>query len=481
MQMYLWNSNPPKILINSGTLAGNNYSLNDNAFNPGHVNLPVAPASLTNDLVLYQDANPDVTDACEVPINAAALNGKIAVIRRGTCAFVIKVKNAQNAGAIGAIIVNNVPGGISMGGADGTITIPAVSMSLEEGEELSASMNAGTVNASISIQDGAYVNADGDFDNGIIAHEYGHGVSTRLVGGGAGLNSAEQPGEGWSDWLWLMMQIKPGDTRNDARGIGTFAVNEPTNGGGIREYRYSTNMAVNPHTFASTNSMWYTDAGGIENVNVHAVGSVWCVILWDLAWNYIDRYGYDANLYNGTGGNNKVMRLVIDAMKLTPANPSLIQCRNAIIQADVNSTNGQNYCMIWETFARRGMGVNATSGSNVGASGIQDQVEDFTEPIPGSTPATGSNCLLANEYFQNSDSFKIYPNPTNGLVNININNYVGELQIKVYDLNGRQVYNQNLSNFNTANTINLESLATGIYVLKLQGENLNYSEKIILE
>ncbi len=481
MQMYLWNSNPPKILINSGTLTGNNYSLNDNAFNPGHVNLPVAPASLTNDLVLYQDANADVTDACEVPVNAAALNGKIAVIRRGTCAFVIKVKNAQNAGAIGAIIVNNVPGGISMGGADGTITIPAVSMSLEDGEELIASMNAGTVNASISIQDGAYVNADGDFDNGIIAHEYGHGVSTRLVGGGAGLNSAEQPGEGWSDWLWLMMQIKPGDTRNDARGIGTFAVNEPTNGGGIREYRYSTNMTVNPHTFASTNSMWYTDAGGIENVNVHAVGSVWCVILWDLAWNYIDRYGYDANLYNGTGGNNKVMRLVIDAMKLTPANPSLIQCRNAIIQADVNSTNGQNYCMIWETFARRGMGVNATSGSNVGASGIQDQVEDFTEPVPGSTPATGSNCLLGNEYFQNSDSFKIYPNPTNGLLNININNYVGELQIKVYDLNGRQVHNQNLSNFNTANTINLESLATGIYVIKLQGENLNYSEKIILE
>ena len=347
MQMYLWNSNPPKMLINSGTLTGNNYVLNDNAFNPGHVNLPVAPASLTSDLVLYQDANPDVTDACEIPTNAAALNGKIAVIRRGTCAFVVKVKNAQNAGAIGAIIVNNVPGGISMGGADGTITIPAVSMSFEEGEELIASMNAGTVNASVSIQDGAYVNADGDFDNGIIAHEYGHGVSTRLVGGGAGLNSAEQPGEGWSDWLWLMMQIKPGDTRNDARGIGTFAVNEPTNGGGIRQYKYSTNMVVNPHTFASTNDMWYTDAGGIDNINVHAVGSVWCVMLWDLAWNYIDRYGYDANIYNGTGGNNKVMRLVIDAMKLTPANPSLIQCRNAIIQADVNATNGQNYCMIW--------------------------------------------------------------------------------------------------------------------------------------
>lgn len=481
MQMYLWNSNPPKMLVNTGSLAGTNYTLSDNAFNPGHVSLPVAPAALTNDLVLYQDANPDITDACEVPTNAAALNGKIAVIRRGTCTFVIKVKNAQDAGAVGAIIINNVAGGINMGGADASITIPAVSMSLEDGEALIASMGAGTVNASISIQDGSYVNADGDFDNGIIAHEYGHGVSTRLVGGGAGLNSSEQPGEGWSDWLALMMQIKTGDTRNDARGIGTFAVNESTSGGGIRQYKYSTNMTVNPHTFASTNSMWYTDSGGIDQVNVHAVGSVWCVILWDLAWNYIDKYGYSSNIYNGTGGNNKVMRLVIDAMKLTPANPSLIQCRNAIIQADQNTTSGENYCLIWETFARRGMGINASSGTNGGVTGIQDQVEDFTEPTPGSTPATGSNCTLGNDYFQNSSLFKIYPNPTNGLLNININNYVGELQINVFDLNGRQVYNQNVSDFNNTNAINLESLSAGIYVLKLQGENLNYSEKIILE
>ena len=326
------------------------------------------------------------------------------MIRRGTCSFVIKVKNAQDAGAVGVIVVNNVAGGISMAGADATITIPAVSMTPAQGEAVIAAMGSGTVNVSLSSPE-IYVNGDGDFDNGIIAHEYGHGVSTRLVGGGAGLNSSEQPGEGWSDWLWLMMQIKPGDTRNDARGIGTYAMNQPTNGVGIREYRYSTDMSVNPHTFGDTNSMWYTDADGFDNIDVHSVGSVWSVILWDLAWNYIDRYGYDANIYNGTGGNNKVMRLVIDAMKLTPANPSLIQCRNAIIQADVNSTNGQNYCMIWETFARRGMGVNAASGSNTGVGGIQDQVEDFTEPVPGATPATGSNCLLANDYFPNNNLF----------------------------------------------------------------------------
>jgi hypothetical protein len=482
MQMYLWNSRKPSnLLINSGTLVGTNFNVNDNAFSPGHVNLPLAPAVLTNNLVLYVDGTPDTSDACEVPTNAAALNGKIAVIRRGVCSFAIKVKNAQNAGAIGAIIVNNVAGGISMAGADATITIPAVSMSQTDGEALIASMSSGTVNVSLSSPE-VYINGDGDFDNGVIAHEYGHGISTRLVGGGMGMNgSAEQPGEGWSDWAWLMMQIKPGDTRNDARGIGTYVSNQPNNGPGIRQYRYSTDMTVNPHTFADTNNQWFTDADGFEQVNVHGLGSVWCVMLWDLAWNYIDKYGYNSNIYNGTGGNNKVMRLVIDAMKLTPANPSLIQCRNAIIQADQNTTGGQDYCMIWETFARRGMGVNATSGSIAGAPGVQDQVEDFTEPVPGSTPATGSACTLGNDYFQNSNLFKIYPNPTNGLVNININNYIGELQINVYDLNGRQVYNQNVTNFNNTNAIDLESLSTGIYVLKLNGENLNYSEKIIIE
>lgn len=481
MQMYLWNVRKPlTFLVNTGSLAGTTYSILDNGFTSGHVDIPVSPASLTNNVVLYDDGTPDTSDACTAPINGAALNGKIAVIRRGTCSFVSKVKLAQNAGAIGVIIVNNEPGNVSMGGADATITIPAISMSQENGEALITSMGLGTVNVSIFNPE-VFVNSDGDFDNGIIAHEYGHGISTRLVGSGGGLNSSEQPGEGWSDWLWLIMQIKPGDTRNDDRGIGTFAMNQPTNGVGIRQYKYSTNMAINPHTFASTNSMWYTDANGNNLVDRHSVGSVWAVMLWDLAWNYIDKYGYDANIYNGTGGNNKVMRLIIDAMKLTPANPSFIQCRNAIIQADLNTTNGQDYCMIWETFARRGLGQNASSGTNTGVAGIQDQIENFTVPTPGSTPATGSNCTLAASYFQNKDMFKIYPNPTNGDLNIAIHNFNGDLDVKVFDLNGREVYKNKINGFNQVNSIQLGNLSSGIYVLKLQGENLSYTEKIILK
>ena len=67
--------------------------------------------------------------------------------------------------------------------------------------------------------------------------------------------------------------------------------------------------------------------------------------------------------------------------------------------------------MIWETFARRGMGVNASSGTKSGVAGVRDQVERFYCSTPGTTPATGSNCTLSANYFQNSDMFNLYPNP----------------------------------------------------------------------
>ena len=473
MQMYLWDVGPsPTITVTTPPSVAGVYSIKDNNFSPGHVALPIAPAGITGQFVLFDDGTPDTSDACTAAINGAALNGKIAVIRRGTCTFISKVKLAQTAGAIAVVVVNNVDGTIIMGGADATVTIPAVSMNMTEGEALIAALGAG-LNGTISAPNSTFVNSDGDFDNGIIAHEYGHGISTRLSGNC--LNSSEQQGEGWSDWFWLMMQIKPGDTRNDARGIGTFAMNQPTNGGGIRQYRYSTDMAVNPHTFGDTNDMWYTDADlGADVIDVHSVGSVWAVMLWDLAWNYIDKYGYNPNMYTGTGGNNKVMKLVLDAIKLDGCSPSFVTARDAIIAADQATTGGADYCMIWETFARRGLGVNASSGTNSGTPGIQDQVEDFTVPAPG------PNCTLAVDQFQNENAIRVYPNPTKGQLNIAINNYSGKLSIQVFDLNGRKVYNQEVNDFNAESAINLNNLQTGMYLLKVNGENLNYTQKIIL-
>jgi hypothetical protein len=79
-------------------------------------------------------------DACN-PLSAAdtlAVNGHLALINRGTCGFVIKVKNAQNAGAVGVIIGDNVAGSPppGLGGTDPTITIPAVRITLADANTL---------------------------------------------------------------------------------------------------------------------------------------------------------------------------------------------------------------------------------------------------------------------------------------------------------------------------------------------------------
>jgi hypothetical protein len=464
MQMFLWTNGPaPTLTINSPASIAGGYSITDNTFAPGHVAVPTSPG-LTRNLVLFNDGTPDTSDACTAATNAAALNGNIVVIRRGACSFAIKAKAAQNAGATAVIIVNNAAGAApGMSGADATITIPVVSVSQANGEAIIAAMANGTVtvNGNLTAPDGTFVNSDGDFDNGIVAHEYGHGISSRLSGNCLG-GSAEQMGEGWSDWFWLMLQIKATDNGTESKGIGTFATQQPTTGVGIRTYPYSTDRAKNPFTFASSNTQ----------VAPHGIGSVWCTILWDLTWAYIEKYGYSADIYNGNGGNNKVMKLVLDAIKIDGCNPTYITGRDALIAADQATTGGQNYCMIWKVFAARGMGVTASSGS---ASSTTDQVENFTEPAPG------PNCTLGINYFDNQDMVSIYPNPSNGIVTVKIEKFSGKLNLQVIDINGRIVYTANDTDFNTEKNLNLNHLQKGIYVIKISGDDVNYIKKFILK
>lgn len=92
-----------------------------------------------------------------------------------------------------------------------------------------------------------------------------------------------------------------------------------------------------------------------------------------------------------------------------------------------------------------------------------------------------TNTVLNNETFENNNNVSIYPNPVKDILNIKVKDFSSEVLVKVIDINGREVYAQKVNNMNNSNSINLSNLSTGIYVLKLQGENLNYSEKIILE
>ena len=238
---------------------------------------------------------------------------------------------------------------------------------------------SGTCNANMSTPpDGSrprmqmYVcnDRDGDLDNGVIVHEYGHGISIRLTGGAGNsgcLNNDEQMGEGWSDWFGMVMTIEPGDAGTDSRGMGTWLFGQSANGPGIRPHPYSTDLAINPHT--------YDD---IKNeVAPHGVGSVWCAMLWELTWALIDEYGYDTDFYGGSGGNNIAMALVTEGLKLQPCSPGFVDGRDAILAADAALYGGANECLIWEAFAKRGLGFSANQGSSASKN---DGTEAFDLP-----------------------------------------------------------------------------------------------------
>ncbi len=234
---------------------------------------------------------------------------------------------------------------------------------------------------------------DGDLDAGIIVHEFGHGVTNRLTGGpsNAGALRALQSaamGEGWSDFFSMIFAQVATDQANDARGLGTYALNQPSTGPGVRSQPYSYDMTVNNLTYGDTVQQ-------ILNFGFpHPVGEIWAATLWDLNWALIEGnsldsriptagLGFDPDLYNGSGGNNLAMRLVTDGLKLQPANPSFLDARDAILAADIALTGGFFQQTIRTVFARRGMGFSADDGGSANSLSI---TEAFDVPSLGQVP-----------------------------------------------------------------------------------------------
>ena len=90
-----------------------------------------------------------------------------------------------------------------------------------------------------------------------------------------------------------------------------------------------------------------------------------------------------------------------------------------------------------------------------------------------------TNATLSSSDFTHSDKIKVYPNPANDVINIAISNYAGDLNVEMYDINGRVVKSIEVD-FTGNYAIDLNGLSTGVYVVKLSGAELNYSEKIVI-
>jgi uncharacterized repeat protein (TIGR01451 family) len=239
---------------------------------------------------------------------------------------------------------------------------------------------------------------DGDVDQEIVLHELTHGTSNRLHSNASGLGStvSRGMGEGWSDFYARSLLSSADEDVDGVYAFASYTTHLATAGYtnnayyGIRRFPYAVKTNVgpngkphNPLTLADTNvnTIDLTDgafargpfgAGGRAGaVSVHNIGEVWCMALFEVRARVIKRMGYAA-------GNQRMLQLVTDAMKLDPINPTLIDARNSLLAADAAGFSNQDEQDIWAGFATRGMGFNATMlTTNVNGK------ESFDNPVPG--------------------------------------------------------------------------------------------------
>ena len=478
MQMFLFDA-VPKFTVNKPTSFAGKKSSTESAFSTNNKIADKGP--ITKAVVLYNDdASGTTHEGCAAPANAGALAGKIALIDRGTCGFTVKVKNAEIAGAIGAVIADNIPGEypIIMGGTDNTITIPAVLVSFETGDTMKQFLATSTP-VNVTMKKGMQL--DGDADDGVISHEFTHGISNRLTGGPANvtcLQNKEEMGEGWSDYMALMVTTNwQNATVNDgpnARPLGTYVLGQGVDGPGIRAYRYSIDMSVNPWTYDSL-KLSKRFSNSILAFDPHVVGEVWCNMLWLMTWEIIQSKGIATNVYNASAvkGNAIALKLVLEGMKLQKCSPGFVDGRDGILKADTVLFGGQYSPIIWQAFASRGLGYNASEGST---NNVKDGVADYSLP-PGLLVAKATQAEDA--IVHNTQVITIAPNPAANKVTLTINGNKKLLNIDLLNANGQQL--KHFSMNSETLQINLPKLASGMYYFSISGEGFAETKKLVIQ
>lgn len=326
MQMFLWTGKPSHEVVVGSTI----YGASGAAFGPALIG-----TGITAQIAVANDGVGTTSDACE-PLPAASLSGLLGLIDRGTCDFVVKVKNAQNAGAVGVIVVNNQGDGLLvMGGTDATITIASVFVGQTTGNTLRTTLPTAT----IRLKDPPALQRDGDLDSDIIYHEYGHGLTWRMIGRMSGPMSGAI-GEGMSDVLAIIIN------NNDR--VGEYSFSDPL---GIRSAPYTN--------YGRT----YGDVAGTQ---VHFDGEVYAAIGWRL-WEIFQANGLT---------KDQLLGYMVDGMNFTPTGPTFEEMRDGILQSVANSNPGHE-CLIWDAFAQYGVGVGA-QGQVRGSSVVV--TESFTKP-----------------------------------------------------------------------------------------------------
>ncbi len=384
-------------------------------------------ADLTNDVVVVNDgstagANGSTSDACQTPfVNAAAIAGKIALIDRtapaSPCGLGTRFLNVQANGAIAILLINtpSTASGVTVSGSLPTLTIPMFSISETEGNAIKAAIaSPATVTLRLR-RDAPALSRDGGIDNAVVAHEWGHYISNRLVQNSAGLTNqvGRGMGEGWADFHALLMMVQNVDILmpSNPNFVGTYSVASysqagPTNAYflnngpyyGIRRYPYSTNFNKNPLTFGHIDDSVVipstaprSGAGAPQNAAVHNTGEVWASMLWECYASLLK----DSGRLTFEEAQDRMKRYVIAGYKLTPPAPTMLEARDAILSAML-AEDAQDFQLCGLAFARRGAGTGAVASDRFSTTN-NGTVQSFSfgtaaEVVSASVDDAGAAC-----------------------------------------------------------------------------------------
>jgi extracellular elastinolytic metalloproteinase len=250
---------------------------------------------------------------------------------------------------------------------------------------------------------------DGDYDQGVIGHEFGHMIENRMIGKGNARSGfhAGAMGEAFGDLVSIEYLRENGYTPVDGEdpfATGTYATGNKERG--IRNYVMNyprTGAFPTPSTYPHVNPLNFSDIGYDTPGNeVHSDGEIWVAVNNSVRQALIDKYNgafpannaaLQAKCAAGTlpsdscPGNRRWIQLVFDAMLLDPVAPTMIDARNSLIAADMMRYGGANQSVIWKAFAERGLGEAAAIHP---ATGVNDTnpVPDFGSPLGGNTNVT---------------------------------------------------------------------------------------------
>jgi hypothetical protein len=346
MRMYLWSA------PTATALDGPNGPLASEAIGSGPRNF-----DLQGDIAIPTDTTAPFDDACQrITSNVA---GKIVLTTfSGVCNSANVVANAKAAGAAGVMIEDPAGDNPRGFGGNGPSNLPGLAVGVTVGESLKAGLATGIVTVTMhSVSSG--VERDGDLDNTVVAHEWGHYLHHRLAACSA--QQCSGMSEGWGDFNSLMMMMREGDDRDGAFPEAIYALADGTPNSayfGIRRFPYSRDRSKDPLTFKhiGDENPLPGARSGAGNSEVHATGEIWATMMWDVLNVLADQHGVNI-------ARRRMSDYVVTGLLLAPPDATFTEQRDALLAA-ASALDTDDMILMAAAFAGRGAGSCAVSPSN---------------------------------------------------------------------------------------------------------------------